>query len=115
MVSHNLVEKNILSKRLPLLLVSTQIILAFLTLLSVWDLPLLKEFTAPEMGVDGDGGSLEKGVRHLARVFKSPISLLHKDQLSSSREGKRGEAPPLVCSHFVPPLFSKERECTVDI
>ena len=82
---------------------------------SVWDLRLLKEFTVPEMGVDG-GGSREKGVRHLARVFKSPISLLHKDQLSSSREGMKegGRAPLLVCSHFVPPLFSKERECTVD-
>lgn len=59
-------------------------------LTSVRDFRLLREFTAPQMGVDGDGGggSREKGVRHLARVFKSPISL-HKDQLSSSREEKR--------------------------
>ena len=41
-------------------------------LTSVRDFRLLREFTAPQMGVDGGdggGGSREKGVRHLARAF----------------------------------------------
>ena len=65
------------------------------------------------MGVDVDGvgdggdGSREKGVRHLARVFKSPISL-HKDQLSTLGDeggavGEEGRGA-LVCSHFVPQI-----------
>ena len=66
------------------------------------------------MGVDVDGvgdggdGSREKGVRHLARVFKSPISL-HKDQLSTlgdeggavGEEGKEGCRPSFVLISFL--------------
>ena len=77
----------------------------------VWDFSLLKEFTAPRMGVDvggvggGGDGSREKGVRHLARVFKSPISL-HKDQLSTLRDeaerwGKKGCRPSFVLISFL--------------
>ena len=69
-----------------------------------WDFRLLNEFTASEMGVGVGGGSREKVVRHLARVFKSPISL-HKDQLSSLREGKSEEVPyPRLFSFRSPTL-----------
>ena len=59
-------------------------------------------------GVGGGDGSREKGVRHFAPVFKSPISL-HKDQLSTSGDdgGSGGEEEgrgALVCSHFVPQI-----------
>ena len=66
------------------------------------------------MGVDvGSGGSgdgsREKGVRHLAPDFKSPISL-HKDQLSTSGDDVGGERRgALVCSHFVPQIGRGEK------
>ena len=66
------------------------------------------------MGVDvgggggGGDGSREKGVRHLAPDFKSPISL-HKDQLSTSGDDVGGEGVPLVCSHFVPQIGRGEK------